>query len=150
MTDKLDAFLDDLQERIFDEAKEAYGQRGFDRWRNPKFHGRIDSPDAHAKVTGTCGDAIEIFLKFKNDRVTEASYLTNGCASSGISGSFAAELAIGKDPDELAMISGAEVLAAIGSLPEEDRHCATLAANTLQEALGNFMRASRENNRSEK
>lgn len=142
--DKLDAFLDDLQERIFDEAREAYGERGFDRWRNPRFHGPMESPDAHGRITGECGDTMQIFLKFENDRVTKASYLTNGCASSGISGSFAAELALGKNPDELAQISGEDVLKAIGRLPEGDRHCAVLAAGTLQEALNNYMIAQRK------
>lgn len=142
--DKLDAFLDDLQERIFDEAREAYGQRGFDRWRNPRHHGKMGAPDAHGQVTGECGDTMQIYLKFENDRVTDASYLTNGCASSGIAGSFAAELAIGKNPDELAQISGEDVLKAIGRLPEEDRHCAFLAANTVLEALNSYMIAQRK------
>ncbi len=142
--DKLDAFLDDLQEKIFDEARETYGRRGFERWRNPLHHGELDAPDAHARVTGECGDTMEIFLKFEKDRVSQASYCTNGCASSGISGSFAAELAMGKNPDELVQITGEEVLEAIGRLPEEDRHCAALAANTLQEALGIYMRAGRK------
>lgn len=142
--DKLDAFLDNLQEQIFDEAREAYGERGFNRWRNPRFHREMEAPDGHGRLTGTCGDTIEIYLKFKNDRVTEASYTTNGCASSAISASFAAELAMGKDPDELAQISGEDVLKAIGQLPEEDRHCAALAANSLQEALNGYMCAKRK------
>jgi len=30
---QLDQFLDSLQEQIFDEAREAMGEKGFDRWR---------------------------------------------------------------------------------------------------------------------
>jgi nitrogen fixation NifU-like protein len=40
--------------------------------------------DAHARVTGQCGDSMEIYLKFENGRVKEASYFTDGCASSAI------------------------------------------------------------------
>lgn len=137
--DSLKIFADKLQAEINEEAKQALGERGFQRWRNPKFNGRMENSDGHARVTGECGDTMEIFLKFENNRVSNASYFTNGCASSTVSGSFAAELTLGKDPDELADITAVEVLNAIGRLPEEDRHCASLAARTVQEALTHYM-----------
>ncbi|MFH2093739.1 MAG: iron-sulfur cluster assembly scaffold protein [Pseudomonadota bacterium] len=138
MTD-LDKFIDTLQEKIFEDAIQAFGQRGFQRWRHPKFNGKMENPDGHARVTGECGDTMEIFLKFENDRVSQASYYTNGCASSTVSGSFAAELCLGKTPDELTDITEETVLNAIGRLPEEEQHCSTLAARTVQEALSNYM-----------
>jgi len=136
----LDAFLDNLQNEIFDEAKKELGEKGFQRWRNPKFNGRMENPDGHAWVTGECGDSMEIYLKFENNRISDASYFTNGCASSAIAGSFAAELTLGRDPDEITDITGELVLNAIGRLPEKDLHCATLAARTIQEALSSYMR----------
>ena len=137
--DNFDDFVNQLQEQIFDEAREAYGEKGFHRWRNPRFNGRMDDPDGYARLTGECGDTIEIFLKFKNNRVQAASFLTDGCASSAICGSFAAELAMGRDPDELTDVTGDAVLAEIGRLPVSDLHCAGLAAATLQEALSDYM-----------
>jgi len=142
--DNFDNFVNDLQEQIFDEAKDAYGEKGFQRWRNPLYNGKLESPDGHARITGDCGDTMEIFLKFENDRVKQALYFTDGCASSSICGSFAAELAMGKDPDELADITGDSVLEKIGRLPETDMHCAGLAAATLQEALSSYMSARRK------
>jgi nitrogen fixation NifU-like protein len=136
----LDDFVNNLQEQIFNEAKEVYGEKGFHRWRNPRYQGRMSDADSHACVTGVCGDTIEIYLKFGNGRVAKASYFTDGCASSGICGSFAAELTIGKIPDELTDINGEAVLKAIGRLPQEDRHCADLAATAVQEALNNYMK----------
>ncbi len=137
--DNLDAFLDKLQEDIFDEAKQALGERGFDRWRNPKFNGRMENPDGMGRVTGECGDTMEIYLKFKDNRVSDASYFTDGCASSMVSGSFASELTLGKTPEELTDITADHVLNAIGKLPEEDMHCTTLAARTIQAALDSYM-----------
>lgn len=137
--DRLDEFIDHLQNEIFEDAKKALGERGFDRWRNPKWNGRMDSSDGHGRVTGECGDTMEIYLKFENNRVSRASYFTDGCASSMVSGSFAAELTLGRDPDELADITAETVLNAIGRLPEKDLHCATLAARTVQEALTHYM-----------
>ena len=135
----LDTFLDKLQEDIFDEAKQALGEKGFQRWRNPKFNGRMQEADGMGRVTGECGDTMEIYLKFKENRVADASYFTDGCASSMVSGSFASELTIGKTPEELTEITAEHVLNAIGKLPEEDLHCTTLAARTIQAALDNYM-----------
>ncbi len=137
--DRLDEFIDNLQNEIFEEAKEALGEKGFDRWRNPKWSGRMDNPDGYGKVTGECGDTMEIYLKFDDNRVSKASYFTDGCASSMVSGSFAAELSLGRDPDELSDITPETVLAAIGRLPKEDLHCASLAARTVQDALTHYM-----------
>jgi len=141
---KLDSFLDDLQEEIFDEARGALGEKGFDRWRNPRFAGKMENPDGHGRVLGTCGDTMEIFFKFKNNIVKEGSYMTDGCASSGVSGSFAVELALGKTVDELADITGEDVLEAIGRLPEEETHCAFLAAQTIQDALTSYMNSTKK------
>jgi nitrogen fixation NifU-like protein len=137
--DRLDEFVDKLQNQIFEDAKQALGERGFDRWRNPRWNGRMTNPDGFARVIGECGDTMEIYLKFEHDRVSKASYFTNGCASSTVSGSFAAELTLGRDPDELTDITAETILAAIGRLPEEDLHCASLAARAVQEALTHYM-----------
>ena len=99
--------------------------------------------DASARVTGQCGDTMEIYFKFENDRVKAATYFTDGCASSAICGSFAAELALDQEPDGLADITGEAVLKKIGRLPPEDRHCASLAAATVQTALDHYMQQRR-------
>ncbi|MBC2711824.1 MAG: iron-sulfur cluster assembly scaffold protein [Desulfosarcina sp.] len=144
MGDSFDAFVENLQEQIFDETREAFGEAGFQRWRNPLYRGPMDAPDSHARVTGECGDTMEIFLKFENDRVCDAAYLTDGCGSSTVCGSFAAEMAIGRTPDELLEITGDAILEKIGRFPEEDHHCAFLAAETLQEALNQYMVAGQK------
>jgi len=139
MTDKLDEFVQNLQQQIFDETREAFGEAGFQRWRNPLYRGPLADADSHARITGECGDTMEMFLKFSDDRVCDAAYLTDGCGSSTVCGSFAAEMAIGKTPDELTDITGDAVLEKLGTFPEEDRHCAFLAAATVQEALNLYM-----------
>jgi nitrogen fixation NifU-like protein len=96
-------------------------------------------PDAYARVKGSCGDTMEIYLRFANDRVEEASFMTDGCGASTVCGSFAAELAIGRTAEELTDITGETILRRLGRFPQEDRHCAFLAADTLQQALHAFM-----------
>lgn len=139
MSDNFDDFVDALQNQIYEETRGTYGEIGFERWLNPLYVGTMDGADAHARVTGTCGDSIEIFLRFDKDKVTEALFQTDGCGASTVCGSFAAELAIGKTPDDLTEITGETILEILGKFPDEDRHCAFLAAETLQEALNDYM-----------
>ncbi len=139
MGSELDDFVQDLQNRIYDETKEAYGEVAFERWLNPLYAGSMDNPDGYGRVTGSCGDTMQIFLKFENDRIKEASFQTDGCGSSAVCGSFAAEMAIGKNPDELTDITGEKIIEKLGGLPKEDEHCAFLSAETLQEALHDYM-----------
>lgn len=140
MSDQLDDFVERLQNKIFEETRAAYGEIGYQRWRNPMYVGVMQDADGRGRVSGTCGDTIEIFLKFRNDRVIQATFVTDGCGSSTVCGSFAAELALGKTPDELTAVTGSEILAVLGRFPKEDEHCATLASESLQAALHDYMR----------
>jgi nitrogen fixation NifU-like protein len=139
MRDDFDLFVNRLQQEIDQEAKAALGEKGFERWLNPRYRGILENPDGYARITGSCGDTMQIYLKFHNDVVNDATYETDGCGSSGVCGSFAAELALGKNPDELVDITGDTILSLLGELPEEERHCAFLAAETLQAALSAYI-----------
>jgi nitrogen fixation NifU-like protein len=134
-----DKFVRELQEQIFEETKEAYGETAFHRWLDPLHMGAIKEPDGYACVTGVCGDTMQIFLRFENDRVKEASFQADGCGSSIVCGSFAAEMSLGKNPDELLEVTSEAILKKLEKLPKEDEHCASLAAETLQEALNDYM-----------
>ncbi len=145
MTDKLDRFLDDLQEKIFNEARDVLGDKGFDRWQNPRFRGKLTPCDVHAHTVGDCGDSMDIYLKFNGNRVSNASYITDGCGSSNVCGSFAAELSMGREAEELADITGELILSKLGNVPENERHCAFLAAGTVQEALRQYFAGNTDN-----
>lgn len=148
MADSFDEFADNLQNQIFEDTKKEYGQVFFDRWKNIVYMGKLKDPDGYARITGTCGDTMEIFLQFKGDKVTASSFFTDGCGSSGVCGSFAVELAQGKDPDEIMAIDGEQILEILGGLPEDDRHCAFLAVETLHKALDDYMKNKAKKDRS--
>jgi nitrogen fixation NifU-like protein len=97
--------------------------------------GTIDSPDATAFLRGNCGDAMKISLRFRDERVVDAKYWTDGCRMSSSCGAAAARLALHKTPEEIADIDHVAIEKEVGGLPDEEVHCATLAAGTLQEAV---------------
>ena len=137
--EELDKLILNIQEQSFEDARRAFGEKGFDRWRNPKFNGIIADADGMARVTGGCGDTMEIYLKFAGGRVEKASYRTDGCGSSSLCGSFTAELAHGRTADELLELDPEDILNTIGTFPDDDKHCATLSISALQEALDDYM-----------
>lgn len=101
---------------------------------NPTL-GTMDEPDAVAIAKGNCGDSMKISLKFRRGKVVDANYWTDGCKFSSECGAAATRLALGKTPEEVADIDYRAIREEVGGMPEEDLHCATLAADTLQESL---------------
>ena len=139
MSNDVDAFVERLQEMMLDQARQTFGDVAFQRWQNPLYMGVIVDADSFAHVTGSCGDSMVVYMKFENDRVIDVAFQTDGCAPTIICGSFAAELALGKTTDEVMDITGEDVIAQFGRLPEEHKHCATLAAGALSEAVHRYM-----------
>jgi nitrogen fixation protein NifU and related proteins len=108
-------------------------------WLNP----HVQAPDGKACITGSCGDTMEISLKFRDERVTETASWTNGCAYSLNCICAVADLAKGKTPDEILEIDPELVQKSVGGLPQEQMHCARLSVETLHAALDNYMQNTR-------
>jgi nitrogen fixation NifU-like protein len=108
-------------------------------WSSP----HVESPDGKARITGQCGDTMEIYLRFKGDRVVESAYWTDGCAFSLNCAYAAAELAKGKTPDEILEIDPDHIQKSIGGLPQEQIHCAQLSIETLHAAIDDYMKKQR-------
>jgi nitrogen fixation protein NifU and related proteins len=108
-------------------------------WLNP----HVESPDGKARITGSCGDTMEVSLKFCDERVTEAAYWTNGCAYSLNCICAAADLAEGKTPDEILEIDPELIQNSVGGLPQDQMHCARLSVETLHAALEDYMQKAR-------
>jgi len=138
-----DKFADSLQKSILQQMAETYSRKVMEIFLHPKNIGRMDKPDGYGRVTGPCGDTMEIYLKVKDDIIAEANFFTDGCGTTIVCGSMVTELAKGKKVEDALDITNETVLESLGGLPEADQHCALLAANTLREAIANFMQVKR-------
>lgn len=135
---------DKFQELVRAKMKEVYSDAVVDRAMNPRNVGNMENANGFATVTGPCGDTMEIWLKVKNDRILEATFMTDGCGTTIAAGSMATELAKGINVIQAQRISQQDVLEALGGLPEESKHCALLAANTLREAVKDYLALKNE------
>ena len=136
--------FDDLERQIIADMWSAYTETVIDHAMNPRNVGSIANADGFASVTGPCGDTMEIWLKVRNGTLAQASFWTDGCGTSIAAGSMVTELAKGKAVAEILKISQQDVLDALGGLPEESAHCALLAANTLREAMKDYLAYNKE------
>jgi nitrogen fixation NifU-like protein len=135
---------EEFEELIKAEMRKVYSETAIEHSMNPRNLGDIEDADGFAKTTGSCGDTMEIWLKVKNDTVADATFMTDGCGTSIASGSMVTELAKGRSISEAQRINQQDVLSALGGLPEESEHCALLAANTLKEAIRDFLAMKKE------
>lgn len=133
-----------FEEFIREEMRKTYSEITIDHAMNPRNVGDIADADGFAKVTGPCGDTMEIWLKVNNGIITNATFMTDGCGTSIASGSMITEMAKEKSIIEARKISQQDVLSALGGLPEESQHCALLAANTLKAAIRDYLAMKKE------
>ncbi len=133
-----------LEELIRESMKGVYTETTIDRVVNPRNVGNMQDADGFAEVTGPCGDTMEIRLKVKSGIITNATFLTDGCGTTIATGSMVTEMAKGKSIPEAMKISKEHILNALGGLPEESIHCALLAANTLKEAIKDYLNLKKE------
>ena len=131
--------VEEIQQQIVEQARAHYSETVIDHWLNPRNVGTMEHPDGHARVQGPCGDSMQFFLRVRDDVITEASFLTDGCVTTLVSASMAIELATGKTIPQASAISQALILERLGGLPEESQHCALLAANTLGAAVKDYL-----------
>ena len=134
---------ENFEELIKQEMRKIYSEAVIEHAMDPRNVGAMDDADGFAKVTGPCGDTMEIWLKVKDGKISDASFMTDGCGTSIASGSMVTELAKGRSVSEAQKTTERHVLDALGGLPEESEHCALLAANTLRAAIRDYMAMKR-------
>ena len=136
--------FDKLEEEIMADMWSTYTKTVVDHALNPRNVGSMTYADGFGRVTGPCGDTMEIWLRVKNGTIAQATFWTDGCGTSIAAGSMVTELVSGKAIAEGLRITQQDVLDALGGLPEDSIHCALLAANTLKKAVRDYLAFRRE------
>ena len=131
--------LDEIEALVMADARKVYSETVIDHAMNPRNLGTMQNADGFAKLTGPCGDTMQIWLKIQNNLVDKVSFMTDGCGTSVASGSMVTELTKGKTLYIANKINQQYILDALGGLPKESEHCALLAANTLQAAIRDYI-----------
>lgn len=130
-----DDFTEKLQQKILRDIRKMYSAKIIQHWQHPQNWGILNNASGYAKITGPCGDTMELSIEVKHGIITKCTFDTDGCGASIACGSIITEMAAGKTVTAAREIDQRKILAYCGGLPDQDKHCALLAVNTLQKAI---------------
>ena len=134
--------LDDLVQNIMTilDAEDAriYSKEVIAEFKDPANVGTLEDADGRGVADGLCNDTMEICIKMDEGRIARCVFFTDGCGATIACGSRLTKKAIGMNAEEAMAIRPEDLIAELGGLPDDHRHCATLAVIALRNAIRDF------------
>jgi len=144
MSFDFESAIDTVQVSGTEDTRKIHSEKVIEKWMRTAHMGEMEESHGYGKVKGPCGDTIQIFLKIHDEKITDATFVTDGCAATIAAGSMACELVIGKNIKDVLTINQELILENLGGLPQGSIHCALLASNTIKEALADYLTSMNE------
>ena len=127
------------------DIQSLYSEKVMEHFRNPRNVGDIENPDGTGHVGNPiCGDIMELYIRVKNNIITDAKFKTFGCGAAIATSSMVTEMVIGKSIDEALEISNKTVAEALGGLPPLKVHCSLLSTGALKKAIEDYRQRQTE------
>ena len=116
-----------------------YSEKVMDHFKNPRNVGEIKNADGIGEVgNAKCGDIMRMYIKVKNNIITDVKFMTFGCGSAIATSSMATELIKGKPLDKALEITNQAVVEALDGLPAYKLHCSVLAEEAIKAAIKDY------------
>jgi nitrogen fixation NifU-like protein len=142
MQSEWDRFAEELQDAVL----EGYTDQLKHEFLHPRNIGRIENPSGSAKITGVCGDTVEMYLSISGRRISDIKFMTDGCGFTTACASYVTRMSKGRTIEEVLRITPEDVDSHFGGLPAGNKHCSELAVGTLVGAIGNYLAGSGDGN----
>lgn len=136
-TSELDKLVESIMTVLDAEDSRIYSKEVIDEFRNPANVGMISKADGTGIADGLCNDTMEITLRLDGERIAECMFFTDGCGATIACGSRLTRIATGKTIEEALEVRPEDLASNLGGLPEEHKHCASLAVIALRNAIRN-------------
>ncbi len=95
-----------------------------------------DGKGEHGDVR--CGDALTIYIKVKDNIITDISFLVFGCTAAVATSSVTTMFAKGKTIEDALKIEEEDITNELGGLPANKLHCSNLGVETLRKAIKDY------------
>ena len=116
------------------------GKRVMDHFRSPRNVGIIVNPDGVGYFDDlSYGVSLELYIKVKDDTITDAKFKAFGCATTIATVSMVSEMLEGKSIEQALDVSGEEIAEALDGLPTSRMHCAELGSQLIKSAVYDFI-----------
>ena len=120
-----------------------YSEKVMDHFMNPRNVGEMKDADGIGEVGNpTCGDLMKIFIKVKDNIITDITFQTFGCGAAIATSSMITELAKGKTIEEALALTRDDVAEELNGLPPIKMHCSNLSADALKAAIEDYKKKS--------
>lgn len=118
---------------------EEYSKKVMDHFFNPRNVGVIEDADAIGEVGNpVCGDIMKMYLKIKDNVITEIKFQTFGCGAAVATSSMVTEMVKGKTLEQALEITNKNVAEALDGLPPIKMHCSNLAESAIKAAIDDY------------
>ncbi|MEA1966330.1 MAG: iron-sulfur cluster assembly scaffold protein [Euryarchaeota archaeon] len=138
MSVDIDELAKRLETQVLEDARGVFSETVIEYAYNPRNVGEISDADGVGRITGTCGDTVQIQIRVEDERIRESGFITDGCGTSIACGSRLTEMITGKTIEEALAITSDDLLRSLDGLPEEYVHCSVLAVSVLREAIADY------------
>lgn len=116
-----------------------YSEKVMNHFRNPRNVGEMEDADGIGEVgNAKCGDIMRMYIKVKDNIITDVKFMTFGCGSAIATSSIATEMIKGKSIDDALELSNKAVVEALGGLPAHKIHCSVLAEEAVKAAVKDY------------
>jgi len=110
-----------------------------DHFSHPRNAGVIENANGIGDAGDPkCGDAMRLYIKVKEDIITDVSFMICGCVAALASASITTVLVKGKTIEEALMITNKDISDALGGLPEQKMHCSVLGEEAIRNAVADY------------
>ena len=117
----------------------AYSEKVMDHFQHPRNVGKMDDADGVGEVgNAKCGDIMKIYIKVKDDIITDIKFNTFGCGSAIAASSMATEMIKGKPISQALELTNKAVVEALDGLPPAKIHCSVLAEEAVKAAIDDY------------
>ena len=134
MAEDYDRIAQHLQEAIL----EGYSEKFKNEFLDPNNVGELAHADSYVRITGPCGDTIEMWLAIEDGIISDIGFMTDGCGATITCASHVTGAAKGRTIEEALGITPQDVVEYFEGLPDEHKHCAKLAVMTLTAAIEKY------------
>lgn len=116
-----------------------YSEKVMDHFRNPRNVGEMPDADGIGEVgNAKCGDIMRMYIKVKDNIITDVKFMTFGCGSAIATSSIATEMIKGQPIEKALELSNKAVVEALGGLPTHKIHCSVLAEEAVKSAVKDY------------
>jgi len=116
-----------------------YSKKVMEHFLHPKNAGEMKDYSGMAEVGNViCGDVMRLYIKVRDGKIVDASFLTFGCAAAIATTDVLCDMIKGKTIEEAKKITMQDIIKELGGIPPIKHHCSSMAIEALHKAIEDY------------